>query len=66
MLKIKVKIKVKAENTTQRRIQAENYRKGGKGKITKAPPLSNLPPVVDIDSLDCCTLAHNRIAPLLL
>jgi hypothetical protein len=25
----------------------------------------NLPPVVDIDSLGCCTLAHNRIVPLL-
>jgi hypothetical protein len=38
----------------------------GKGKITKAPPLSNLPRVVDIDSLGCCTLAHNRNALLLL
>jgi hypothetical protein len=37
----------------------------GKGK-TKVPPLSNLSPVVDIGNLDCCTLAHNRIAPFLL
>jgi hypothetical protein len=44
----------------------KRLKKRGKGKITKAPPLSNLPLVVDIDSLGYCTLAHNRIAPLLL
>jgi hypothetical protein len=34
--------------------------KKGKEKKTKAPPSSNLPPVVGIDNLGNCTLAHNR------
>jgi hypothetical protein len=33
----------------------------GKRKETKDPPSSNLPPVVDIDNLDGCTLAHSKI-----
>jgi hypothetical protein len=38
----------------------------GKEKKSKAPPFSNLPPVVGIDNLGGCTLAHNRIGhPLL-
>jgi hypothetical protein len=30
------------------------------------PPLSNLPPVVDINNHGCCTIAHNRNALVLL
>jgi hypothetical protein len=33
----------------------------GKENKTKAPPSSNLPPMVGIDNLGGCTLAHNRI-----
>jgi hypothetical protein len=40
--------------------------KKGKGKKTKAPPLSNLPPLVGIDNLDHYTLARNSIELLLL
>jgi hypothetical protein len=63
MLKIIIKLKILR---IHRRKQAEIKEKGKKGKITKAPPLSNLPPVVGIDNLDGCTRDHNRIEQPLL
>jgi hypothetical protein len=38
----------------------------GKGKKTKALPLSNLLPVVGVDNLGGYTIAHNRIEHALL
>jgi hypothetical protein len=70
---MKIKTNTHAENLNKNRKHYAyigayklKIKENGKRKITKAPPLSNLPSVVDIDSFGCCTLAHNRIAPLLL
>jgi hypothetical protein len=57
-LKIKIKLKIG--------VYKLKIKEKGKRKITKAPPFSNLPPVVGIDNLESCNLAHNRIEQPLL